>query len=285
MKFRAEFARWRASKTVSPVRGGAFTLIELLVVVAVIAILASLLLPALSKAKEAASRTGCANNLRQLQTIWHMYAHDNADRFVPNANGAGWVAGQLDFNPTNPANSSISNLTDPKLALFAPYNKTASLYKCPNDTSYVPVNGLKVPRVRSYGLNWVLGGVGAFSLEARPFLKTSDVLSPPPSDQFAFLDENPVAIVGPDFVLDYYVTRFDSLPASYHNCGSVISFVDGHLDIHRWTDPRTNPQLNQAWINGPGKKSYWGTKIDEPGSLDPVWLHSKSRASEGGWAP
>jgi len=62
----------------------AFTLIELLVVLAVIAILASLLLPALGRAKSAASSTSCLNNLKQLQVGWLMYAHENNDSIPPN---------------------------------------------------------------------------------------------------------------------------------------------------------------------------------------------------------
>src|SRR2546422_50998 len=62
----------------------AFTLIELLVVLAVIAILASLLLPALGRAKSAASSTSCLNNLKQLQAGWLMYVHENNDSIPPN---------------------------------------------------------------------------------------------------------------------------------------------------------------------------------------------------------
>jgi prepilin-type N-terminal cleavage/methylation domain-containing protein len=72
---------------ITPSRNRGFTLIELLVVIAIIAVLAGLLLPALSRAKSAGQGIQALNNLRQLGLGWIMYADDHNGRLVRNSDG------------------------------------------------------------------------------------------------------------------------------------------------------------------------------------------------------
>ncbi len=278
-------------KNLSRHRG--FTLIELLVVIAIIAILAAMLLPALSRAKLKAQGVQCLSNHRQLALAWRLYTDDNREvllyasgdttSFQPGV----WMSGTLDFT-SNPSN------WDPSIDIFRspmwPYcGKALGIFKCPSDTSAVAVAGALKPRVRTMVMNLYLGGfkgsgVGVFNDKTWHLYKKSSDLNIPGADKiFVFLDEREDAINWGNFYTEMkgFATRTSptnpgayqlaDMPGAYHGSACGFSFADGHSEIKKWRDPRTVPLLKKGALLFDGS-----TQTPSPRNQDVGWLQEHS---------
>ena len=279
-----EKVRTKSQKT--DFRNGGFTLIELLVVIAIIAILAALLLPALTKAKQKAYGVGCMDNTRQLMLCWRMYADENNDVLPPNdypyttaaardATIMNWVFGSMYVNIDS---IDLTILVNPKLTSLAACNQNPACFKCPADISLNQghIRARSVSMNSAVGTRWYSAGVGTGAPAPPPGVKPGDpvgggwlvdpyndqqtayrtygkmsqITVPGASDLWVIMDENPDTINDGSMAVCMQPWLID-YPAHYHNGGAGISYADGHSEVHKWLDAFSSPIISGA-TGGPG---------------------------------
>jgi hypothetical protein len=220
-----------------------------LVVIATIAILLSLLLPTLGRAKVRAQRTFCVNNLRQLGISWTLYNGEFRGNLVTSVpynprnvcNTNAWVLGVSEpynepnpFGVVDPGVHDSTNLNCISRGRLFPYNKSYGIYRCPNDDR---TEG-GVPYVRSLSMNNWMNGISfgnptnnSHSQSYRMFRNESQFTAP--ASLWVFIDEDKETINDGMFVV--YMDRkysWDDLPARRHDFGYGLAFADSHAEIY-----------------------------------------------------
>jgi len=270
--------------------GAGFSLLELLVLVAMLAILAFTIVPAVTRIRPTGDAIQCMTNAKRIVTAWQMYAQDNADQMVVSVHGGsamggigdavygvGWAEGWIDWT-TSTDNTNLAFVLSPKYSKLAKYlSETSNAFKCPADEFLSPAQRARgwTGRARSYSSNIGLGAgnaeVGPWDVLYRHIKKTTEFQYPGPSETWVYVDEHPDSINDPAFFSPPRQSWLD-LPATYHNGGAGFAFADGHAEIHKWT----GSLLKLKTVN-----FTWNPPFPKAGDPDIHWMsyHAQRRST------
>jgi len=275
----------------------AFTLTELLVVLVTLAILATLLLPALANNQPGSTKAfQCLNNMRQLGLGWLLYSQDNHDRLMSNSDLSNnpvsplnWIdpaigGSQVVLNwTTSPNNTNTGYLIIDQnvlgvrcTALMGSYvARSTKIFLCPadNNLSYSQRALGWQNRSRSCAMNgamgdgskWFAPGHGGDWPAFYNAKKMTDLHNPGPANCWVIMDENPQSDDDATFDVNPAAangtgTSFEELPGSMHGNAAGLVYADGHSDLHKWTGNVTTQAFN------PNYTSY----LQNVGGLDPA---------------